>query len=263
MKNPIPTEYIQLTESLKNVSKFVVINFDDSELNVKQIIIRNFIAKSHSLLQSIFLLLQEDQEGEAIALYRLLIERYFYLEYLHRTNLYQEFKDWSYIKTFESRNKMRSNSSFNDKHTKKLLIDDKEQVKKYKELKANSNLWIEPKLENLAKEIDLSFLYSMGYDLGSSFIHPRADEGYWDALRIVKKQFPDEHKRNNTLKNTILMSNAILIFGANNSGVDFGKFLNYYCNSIFEFLGGNSEFPNLKNLENLFYSSVINSKNHG
>ncbi len=70
-----------------------------------------------------------------MALYRLLIERYFYLEYLHKTNSYQTFKDWSFIKTFESRNKMRSNTEFNSPKTKEYLVDSKEQVKKYQALK--------------------------------------------------------------------------------------------------------------------------------
>lgn len=250
-------EILELIESYKRLTKFVLLTFDQSSLNTKNQILRNFIAKSHSLINSISILLKEEQEGEAMALYRLLIERYFYLEYLHKTNSYQAFKDWSFIKTFESRNKMRSNKEFNSSEIKKYLVDSKEQVKKYKALKKGGNQWFEPKIENFAKEIDLSFLYSLGYDLGSSFIHPRADEGYWDALRIVKNERMIELKKNNILRNSILLANGMLISVANRSDFDFGKYLNFYCNSIFEYLVEGKELPNLKDIENIFFAYMI------
>lgn len=151
-------ELTALTESFRRFTKFVILTFDQSNLDTKNQILRNFIAKAHSLIRSISLLLKEDQEGEAMALYRLLIERYFYLEYLHKTDSYQAFKDWSFIKTFESRNKMRSTSDFNSPKTQDYLVDSKVQAKKYQALKKKKNQWVEPKIENFAKEIDLSFL---------------------------------------------------------------------------------------------------------
>ena len=211
------SELLELVESYKRFTKFVILVFETDSLDTKNQILRNFISKSHSLLNSISILLNQEQEGEATALYRLLIERYFYLEYLNKTNSYQAFKDWSYIKTYESRNKMRSSSEFNSSKTKEFLVDKKEQVTKYQELKKQKNEWREPKLENFAKEMNLSFLYSLGYDLGSSFIHPRADEGFWDALRIVKNEKIPEFKRDNLLRNSLLMANSILISAANRS----------------------------------------------
>lgn len=97
----------------------------------------------------------------------------------------------------------------------------------------------------------------MGYDLGSSFIHPRADEGFWDAKRIINKERMLDFKRENTLKNTILISNAILIFGANHSQVDFDKYLNYYCSTVFEYLNQKIDFPNLKAIENILFTSLL------
>lgn len=255
-------ELLELIESFKRFTRFIILTFDKSSLDTKNQILRNFIAKSHSLINSISLLLKEEQEGEAMALYRLLIERYFYLEYLHKTNSYQAFKDWSFIKTFESRNKMRSNSEFNSQKTKEYLVDSKDQVKKYQALKKKKNQWIEPKIENFAKEIDLSFLYSLGYDLGSSFIHPRADEGYWDALRIMKNEKMVEFKKNNILRNSILIANGLLINASNRSEFEFGKYLNFYCNSIFEYLVEDKELPNLKDIEKTFFAEMVkNSSN--
>lgn len=250
-------ELLELIESYKRFTKFTIMAFDQKSLDAKNQILRNFIAKAHSLINSISLLLEAEQSGEAMALYRLLIERYLYLEYLDKTNSYQAFKDWSFIKTFESRNKSRSNTDFNDDKIKEYLTDSKDLVKKYQELKREKNIWIEPKLEKFAKEIDLSFLYSLGYDLGSSFIHPRADEGYWDALRIVKNEQIPEFKKKNMLKNSMLLANGILIFAANRSDFKFGEYLNLYCNSVFKYLNENKEFPNLQGIENVFYTEIM------
>lgn len=81
-------ELFELVESYKKVSHFILLKFDMFELDTKETILRNFIAKSNSLLNSISILIKENQIGEATALYRLLIERYFYLEYLEKSGLY-------------------------------------------------------------------------------------------------------------------------------------------------------------------------------
>lgn len=250
-------DFLDLIESYKRFSKFIIMLFDESKLDSKNQILRNFIAKAHSLINSISILLNAEQEGEAMALYRLLVERYFYLEYLHKTESYQAFKDWSYIKTFESRNKMRSNSEFYNSIDKELLTDSKKQVNKYQNLKKKENKWVEPRIENFAKQIDLSLLYNFGYDIGSSHIHPRADEGYWDAIRIVKKEKIIDSRKNNILHSSMLLSIGILMNASNRSDFSFNKYLNYYCNTIFEYLDKNKELPNLKGIENLFILNTI------
>lgn len=255
--NPDYDDLLTIVESYKRFTKFAISKFESERLDIKNQILRNFILKAHSLLNSICLLVKEEQEGEAMALYRLLIERYFYLEYLKETNSYQAFKDWSYIKTFESRNQMRSNPEFNSSEVKKYLSDTKDQDKVYQRLKNQKNLWQEPKLENFAKELNLSFLYSMGYDLGSSFIHPRADEGAIDGLRIMKNHRMMDFKKISILSNSILMANSILTLAANRSDINFNKYLNLYCNSITEYLSEKMELPDLRKIENVFYALTL------
>ena len=54
-------EILELIESYKRLTKFVLLTFDQSRLNTKNQILRNFIAKSHSLINSISILLKEVQ----------------------------------------------------------------------------------------------------------------------------------------------------------------------------------------------------------
>lgn len=253
----IKDNLFEIVESYKKVTHIILIKFDNFNFDAKETVLRNFIAKSHSLLNSILILVKEDQIDESKALYRLLIERYFYLEYLEEKNLYQEFKDWSFVKTFEIRNKMRSHSKFNNDSVKAELKDNEFQIKTYQELKSQKNKWIEPKLENFAKEIDLTFLYSLGYDLGSSHIHPRADEGFWDALRIVKKENASETVVTNLLSNSILISNSILALATFNSKNFYGNNLQHYCNTIYKILRNEQSFQDLKPLEVNIYSELI------
>jgi len=250
-------ELDKIVVSFIKLTKFVILVFENNTSGTKENIRRNFIAKSNSLLNSISILISANQEGEAMALYRMLIERYFYLEYLEKKDKYQEFKDWSYIKTYESRNNARSNSEFNDSTTKKYLKDSPEQVKKYQKLKLEKIDWVEPKLEDFAKELNLTFLYKLGYDLGSSFIHPRADEGYSDALRLVSKNPTPEFRKLNILKNSILIANSILMYSCNYSEHNFGKYLNLYCNVIFGFLNEGQNLPNLEDIEKIFFASQM------
>ncbi|HAO06714.1 hypothetical protein ACFO4P_15410 [Epilithonimonas pallida] len=74
------SELHEIVDSYKKISKYIILRFVTLTFDTKETILRNFIAKASSLLNSISLLIKEDQTGEATAIYRLLIERYFYVE---------------------------------------------------------------------------------------------------------------------------------------------------------------------------------------
>ncbi|WP_146746649.1 hypothetical protein [Sinomicrobium soli] len=116
---------------------------------------------------------------------------------------------------------------------------------------------IEPKLEQLAKELNLGALYNFGYDVGSSYIHPRAEEGHLDALRIIRNQRSDTFKLDNILKNAILISNSILMFGLHNSNLNWGKYMNLYCSLIFKYLQNEIELPNIKDFEKVIMADLL------
>jgi len=250
------SELHEIVDSYKKISKYIILRFETHTFDTKETILRNFIAKASSLLNSISLLIKEDQTGEATALYRLLIERYFYVEYLEDSGLYQEFKDWSFVKTFEIRNKMRSQNSYNTKEISDEIKDNEFQIKLYQELKSKKLNWIEPKIEDFSKRIDLKPLYSLGYDLGSSYIHPRADEGFWDALRIAKNEKKSEVTTINLLRNSILISNAILALTTHNSKNFYGNSLQIYCDAIFKMLNGSLQLSDLTDLEANIFSEL-------
>lgn len=152
---------------------------------------------------------------------------------------------------------MRSQTSFNNKEISEELKDNEFQITKYQELKNKQINWKEPKIEDFAKEIDLKPLYSLGYDLGSSYIHPRADEGYWDALRIVKKENKPEVVTFSLLKNSVLMSYSVLALTTRNSKNYYGHFLQVYCDKVFKILNSTLQYESLKNNELMIYSELM------
>lgn len=252
----INSEYTEIVDSLERITKFIIIRFESIELTTKDSLVRNFIAKSYSFLKSINILLTAGQEGEAHALYRLLVERYLYLEYLIKSDSFIEFSEWSYIKTFEIRNKMRGTPGFNDSDLKKALKDKKEQVYKYQIYKERST-WKKPDLKTVAKQMKIDFIYNIAYEQGSSHVHPRAGEGLVDAVRIVTNKTVEPDKKNALIHQSILISISILKLGLYNTDNNWGKFMEYYINSIFEFLKNEQELPELTRLENMAMTSQL------
>lgn len=256
IESKINSEYTKIVDSLKRMTKFIIIKFESKELTTKDSLLRNFIAKSYSFLRSINILLTAGQEGEAHALYRLLVERYLYLEYLIKSDSFEGFSEWSYIKTFEIRNRMRGTPEFNDSDLKKNLKDEKEQVYKYQIYKKR-NTWKKPDLKIVAKQMKIDFLYNIAYEQGSSHVHPRAEEGLLDAVRIVTNKTIEPDKKNALIHQSILISISILGLGLYNTDYNWGKFMEYYINSIFEFLKNEQELPELTRLENMAMASQL------
>lgn len=244
----IKEEYNQIVKSFENVTKIAMLRIEVFEPTFKDVILRNFLAKSLSFLKSIHLLVTNHQYGEAMALYRLLIERYIYLEYLIKTDSFQEFSDWSYIKAYEIRNKMKSRSEFNDGKGSVLLNHTKEQTHKYQELK-RINKWREPNLEKFSKELDLSILYSSGYDGASAHIHPRAEEGFNDALRIMKNEIGEPWRLDRIVNQSVLISNSIFMTALNyTSSKLLQPFYNYNMR-LYDFLILENKLADLDYLE--------------
>lgn len=235
------------TVSIITIEKIAELEKSNS-LSVKEVILRNFIGKSFSILNSIHLLLTNSQEGEATALLRLLNERFFFLAYVIETKSYKEFDDWSYIRYFEKRNKIRSSSIPQKKYEEILLRESKSNIDKYKYLK-KTNSWVEPKIEKLAKKYKLKYLYSLGYDLYSSIIHVRSNEGYYDCLRLVEKKILVPERLNSIMVNAILFNWFIFRIAINDIDFSWTSYYDEYLTFMYDALENNSDVEKLSEIE--------------
>lgn len=252
--------YVIILKSLDNVTKGILHSFALNELDIKRIIVRNFIAKSFSLLNSILILQQERQYGESVILYRGLVERFIFLKYIVESQSYKAFDDWSFIKDFERRNNVRSYPEFNDNIAKEFLKDNKAQIDRYQRLKKIKTNWIEPDIESYLKKVDLGFLYKLSYDFGSSFVHPRASEGYFDVMRLTGLQNEDEWIFNPLIHNGILLHTVIIKTGLLDINSDNYHETYIYCDNLLGFLSGELQSVDFDTLSKVSIVGLLKEK---
>lgn len=249
--------YDRVINSLENVTKGILHSFVFENLTIKEIIIRNFIAKSFSLLNSVNLLQQTKQFGESAVLYRVLVERFLYLKYIADNNLYKEFDDWSFVKNFESRNNVRSFPEFNKNIEEGFLKDEKTEIVRYQKLKSSKNKWKEPNLENYSKQIDLGFLYKLSYDVGSSFVHPRSSEGQIDVNRLTGLQNNKEWTFIPILHNSILIHLVIIKTSFIALKFENNKMIYTYCDKLLNYISEEGKISNLDSLTKITIMGLI------
>jgi len=87
-------------------------------------------------------------------------------------------------------------------------------------LASNPPAWQRPKAEDVAKQLDMRFLYRFGYDFASTHVHPMANDGDQDFYTIAKlkpaHEFPDQRS---VLSNTLLVATMIMQEGLNASSL--------------------------------------------
>jgi len=97
----------------------------------KDIFLKNALAKTSSLLNSIDNLYKSENYFNGWILYRALTDRLAHVYYLENNNSFEDFSKWTYIRDFEDNNRARSDPRF-----RRVLSDpdfevDEEQIKKY------------------------------------------------------------------------------------------------------------------------------------
>ncbi len=256
MKNNIGDNN-EIVDSIGSIVKMVLLKYEVHERDKKEDVIFSFISKSYSLLNAIKILLKEGQYGESVVLYRVLIERYLYLHYLESENMFERFDDWSFVKSYNTRNKARSFPQFNKSIPKEFLQNGTGEVARYKSLEGCDIGWLEPKLEKYARKIDLGFLYSLGYDIGSSYVHPRALEGWEDAKRIVKGEDLEEWRKSSLLNNALAISSGIISVGISASSFDWGAQLLKINNVICMYLNKEITKEEVENHKMIILSELM------
>lgn len=177
----------------------------------KDIIIRNFIARSLKMLQGVFQLWDIEDYPDCWILFRCMLDRLFLLNDLSVSEEFQVFDDWSFMHKYKKRHEIRSDSEFNGRLCLELLKDTPEQKIRIKKLDRTKPEWKRPRAEDVAKRMGLKPLYDYGYDISSTLVHPMADDGQRDFEHLInlgnQSDFPDEIA---ILNNTCLIAHGIL-----------------------------------------------------
>ena len=95
---------IQLVGMVYPVLLIIISEFARYESEIKDLIIRNFIARTAVTLHGIKQLWNIHDYQDCWVLYRCLLDRLFTLEYLSKKEEFELFEDWSFFRQFTKNN---------------------------------------------------------------------------------------------------------------------------------------------------------------
>ena len=218
--------YRAAADALYAVSGMVLFSFAKHDCDTKNVIIRNFVARSAMTLKSVFSLWDNGDTQNAWVIHRALVDRMFHLHSLGVNDDFQAFDDWSFFEQFKSQNRVKSDDLFKNQAVGWVYKISDEKKARIKALEKDKPKWRRPRAEDVAKDMGMEFLYKYGYDYASTHVHPMANDGEQDFYTITKLQpsprFPSQIT---VISNTILTSTLILQDSLNHSSFSWRRVL--------------------------------------
>ena len=189
----------------------LALTFSTGDLSIKDIILRNYLAKSISQLKSITQLNNSGQILDCYIIYRAMIDRLGHLYYLDRTNSYRDFDEWSFVRQLDANNNSLSDVNFKDALPKAFFLPSKDNKERYKRIKDKGTNWKRPDIKEEFKMKGFYFLYNFGYDYGSTHVHPMSNDGMMEYYRMIRNPPTDivehfDHQKQLITQNSALVS---------------------------------------------------------
>ena len=234
-------QYKEAADSLHVLAGMLLFDFARHGQGVRDLIAQNFIARADALVGGIFRLWEIQDYGDCWILHRALLDRLFHLHVLNKENQFDVFDDWSFKMQYEAANRVRSDPAMKDRLAEAVEKATPEQKARYQRLVKDPPKWRRPRPEDVAKDMDLSFLYTYGYDFASAHVHPMANDGQQDFFRITRLEpapaFPDWRV---VLNNSVLVATMTLQEALNASTLSWRRVVYDSVSGIREFLGSGS-----------------------
>lgn len=244
-----PEEYLPIEnykdglDAFHAISGFLLFEFAKENIDQKDIIIRNFIARGDMMSRAIFKLWELGDYQDCWIIHRCLLDRLFHLRQLQKGNEFEAFEAWSFLQQFNAVNRVRGDPEFSGALKSKYFNFTSEQKERASSLKSNPPCWRRPKVEEVARSMHMEFLYRFGYDFASTHIHPMANDGQQDFYTITKlvpkPDFPDQRV---VLSNTLLVSTMVVQEGLNSSNFAWRRIVFDFLDDLKSMLGTGSEY---------------------
>lgn len=196
--------YGRIIETLRVVAGSVVLEIARTDDSLKHKIICDFVARVISSLLSIERLWELGHFEDCWILNRTILQRLFLLSHLRESDEFKEFEEWSFVKQAKALHKLATDQEFRQKVEADDLVFEAEQWARFLELNQKGISWKEPRPEDVAKKMKMSFLYHYGYDYASRFIHPFAGDGRDAVHRLIQKDWIPTPRHSVVVKNSIL-----------------------------------------------------------
>ena len=149
-----------------------------------------FLSRTMRQVEATDLLVRAEFVSDAWSLYRSLLERYFLFVHLCSTGSFHVFDDWCFKKHYEIEKRLKSSADFKDRPEVKKRRFSATQKQRYARVVSDPEVkrWRRPDPKRIAKDLRLKFLYDVGYDYASSFVHAVSTDGMSDYLRLMSRE---------------------------------------------------------------------------
>jgi hypothetical protein len=204
-----PSDLRTLSQAIDAVGIYcglVLASFAKHGRGLRDKICGNFIARGTSCAQNVFTVWSAGSERDAWVLHRTLVERLLHLHHLAETDSFVAFEEYTFVTLYEARHQLLSDPEMRDKVPRRLKELQRSDKARYEKL-ARKPRWRRPKAEDVAKQLNLGFLYRSGYDYPSRHIHPMANDGEADFARLTSPG------RQVALPDATVVRNSLLVEG--------------------------------------------------
>jgi hypothetical protein len=236
-------QYREDADALHVLSRIILFEFarHNETSATRDLIARNFIARADTMVHGIFQLWEIKDYGDCWVVHRSLLDRLFHLHALNNNDQFDLFEGWSFKMQYEAANRLRSDRDL--KGQLEGLVDNltAEQKARYQRLVNNPPDWRRPKAEDVAKAMDLTFLYKYGYDFASQHVHPMANDGQEDFFNITHLEpKPKLPEWTIVLPNSILAASLIIQEALNASSLSWHRVVYDAVDGVRSFLASAS-----------------------
>jgi len=217
-------EYEEALAALHILTGTVLFEFARDGEGNRDIIIRNFIARSDMTARAVFDLWHMEDYQDCWVLHRCLLDRLFHLRYLSDTDSFDPFEAWSFLRQYKANRRILSDPDVSDAAKGEALGLTEEARRRGDDLSKNPPAWRRPKAKDVAQAMDMRFLYAYSYDFASGHVHPMANDGDQDFHTITGLKPPAPYPEQLTvLGNTVLIATMIVQEGLNASTLNWRR----------------------------------------
>lgn len=237
-----PDELSDAVRTMRVFTGLALFGFARHGNGLRDQVARNFVARGMTCLDSILLVWKAESEQDALILHRTLLDRLFHLHSLAAKDDFAEFDDFSFKAMYEARNRLASTTHpiIKSKLVPSLKQTQKVNRARYEKIIASGTTWHRPKAKDVAKDMDLDFLYSLGYDFASTHVHPMANDGESDFRRLTLPTQSGPLPDATVVRNSILAQALLTQLAFSVSSLLWRRIAFNFLDHILDFLKGNS-----------------------
>ncbi len=238
-----PEALPEAIDTLRVYSGMVLLSFSKHGQGLRDTIARNFIARGMRCTQSIYAVWKAGSEQDAWILHRALLDRLLHLHHLGETDGFADFEEYSFLSLYKARHQLLCDADMRGKVPPGLKDLQQKDRPRYESISPKPPRWRRPKAEDVAKKMNLGFLYRFGYVYASMHVHPMADDGETDFPALISPAQPAMPGDATVVRNSILAQSMLVQEALNISHLRWRRIAYDVLDQIRVFLGtGDMQF---------------------